>query len=339
MTSPREATAREELTELFDSLLDAYLAHGEVRTVLRAQLEGALDTSDQMAERLIEEARSTYASAANLASFMEGTGERAAQSFARMHAAIASADAVESLVLEERARRLYETGENSRKTLGQQARLEALGEKAHGLGMRIRIVAMNTSIEATRSSGKSGTTIGVLAREIAGLAVEVQRLGIELKDAVQTMSSMLNRDLVEGVQTEVLALSDVRRTLAVQVRELQAACEELDSFRRNVWDEVSGATKQICDVASAMSGIQYQDVLRQRLVQVVGVLIKLADRDEVLRQALRGEGSLPEDWRPLALGDLAQEYVMSAQRDAHGRAAGQAEPAPEPSALPEIELF
>jgi hypothetical protein len=339
MTSPRDASARQELTELFDRLLDAYVAHGEVRTVLRAQLEGALDTSDKMAERLIEEAKSTYASAANLASFMEGTGERAERSFARMHAAIASADTVESLVLEERARRLFETGENSRKTLGQQARLEALGEKAQGLGMRIRIVAMNTSIEATRSGGNAGTTIGVLAREIAGLAVEVQRLGIELKDAVQTMSFMLNRDLVEGVQSEVLALSDVRRTLASQVRELQTSCEQLDSFRRDVWDEVRGATKKICDVASGMSGIQYQDVLRQRLVQVVGVLIKLAARDEVLRQALRGEGSLPDDWRPMDLGDLAQEYVMSAQRDAHGRAAGQAESAPEASELPEIELF
>jgi hypothetical protein len=327
----------DELARLFDSLLDAYVTQGEVRSVLRAQLEGALTTSDRMAERLIEESHSTYASAAALSRYMEESSSKAERVFARVNQAIESADEVESQVLEERERKLQEAGESSRKTLREQRRIETIGEKAHGLGQRIRIVAMNTTIEATRSSGRTGTAIGVLAREIAGLAVEVQRLGLELKDAVHTMAFLLNRDLVEGVQAEVAALAEVRRNLAEQVRELRSAYEELDLFRRGVWGEVGSATRKICDVASAMGGVQYQDVLRQRLVQVVRVLITLAERDEVLKRALRDNQPLPHDWRPVGLEEVARDYVMASQRDAHGTATGDA--AKDGGALPEIELF
>jgi hypothetical protein len=338
MTSPRPGDS-EELTHLFDSLLDAYVAQGEVRGVLRAQLEGALETSDKMAERLIEESHSTYASAAALAQFMERSTVQAERVFTRVNGAITSADNVEKLVLEERERKLEEAGHNTLKTLREQHKLEKIGEKAHGLGQRIRIVAMNTTIEATRSAGKTGTAIGVLAREIAGLAVEVQRLGLELKDGVESMAFLLNRDLVEGVQTEVKALASVRRTLAEQVRELREAYGELDAFRTNVWAEVGEATRKICDVASAMGGVQYQDVLRQRLVQVVRVLITLAERDEVLKSALHGKGPLPDDWRPVGLEEVAADYVMASQRDAHGTAAGAHGRPAEAAPLPEIELF
>jgi hypothetical protein len=334
---PRASTPGER-SALFERLAAALLAQGDVREVLRAQLEGALETSDRMAEKVIEESRTTYASATRLSELVDESSQRAGAVFERVLSAIESADMIERQGLEERARALAVASQNSRKTVVEQKRLEAIGDTAHGIGMRIRIVAMNTTIEATRSAGATGATINVLAREIAELAVEVQRLGLELSHSLHSMGIHLNRDLVEGIQAEAVALEGVRKTLAAQVQELRASYQELDVFQKAVWREVTTAAKEISAVASALGSLQYQDVVRQRLAQVVGVLVTLAERDEVLKRALRGEQPLPDDWRPLAAEELSGAYVMGAQRAAHAKELGASAPGA-PAALPDIDLF
>lgn len=323
---------------LSERLISALGTQAEVREVLRAQLEGVLETSDQMAQKVIEESQVTSGAATSLSRFMVQSAQRAASIFLQVRGAISASDDTSRRVLEERAARLEVTGKSAQNTVSEHKRLERLGDAAHALGMRIRIVAMNTSIEALRSVGQTGATIGVLAHEIAALAVEVQGLGLELSHSSHTLGLHLHRDLVEGVKTEVVALDDARRVIALQMGQLRTAYAELADFQTAVWAEVELAAARIASVASAMGGLQYQDVMRQRLVQVVGVLVRLAERDAVLRRALHGAEPLPDDWRPLGLDDLSKDYVMRAQRTAHAQKTEL--DAPELAAeLPEIELF
>jgi hypothetical protein len=54
--------------------------------------------------------------------------------------------------------------------------------------------------------------------------------------------------------------------------------------------------------------------------------------------ALLGNNQLlPHDWRPVGLEEVARDYVMASQREAHGTTLGDA--ARDGGALPEIELF
>lgn len=326
-------SARASTATLFERLVSAFTAAGEIRDVLRAQLEGVVETSDRMAAKVIEEAQVTSGAASRLSQFMKESALRAETIFARVRNAIATSDATSRQVLDDRAVRLAATSDSAQKTVLEHKRLERLGESAHGLGMRIRIVAMNTSIEALHSGGKTGTTVGVLAHEIAALAVEVQTLGLELSHSSHELGLHLHRDLVEGLQAEVVALYEARNVIGTQVAQLRHAYAELADFQTAVWAKVELAAEQIVTVASALGGLQYQDVLRQRLVHVVGVLLKLAERDEALKQALSGARSLPDDWKPIGLDELAKDYVMGAQRIAH------AQGAPVTADLPEIELF
>ena len=327
------SSATPDTATLFEWLTSAFTAEGEIRQVLRSQLEGVIETSDRMAAKVIEEGQTTSRAATQLGQFMRESAKRAETIFTRVRDAIATSDATSRQVLDDRAVRLAATSDSAQKTVLEHKRLERLGESAHGLGMRIRIVAMNTSIEALRSGGKTGTTVGVLAHEIAALAVDVQALGLELSHSSHALGLHLHRDLVEGLQTEVVALYEARNVIGAQVAQLRHAYAELADFQSAVWTKVELAAEQIVSVASALGGLQYQDVLRQRLVHVVGVLVKLAERDEVLKQALSGARSLPDDWRPVSLDDLAKDYVMGAQRLAHAQGSQLA------ADLPEIELF
>lgn len=320
-------------------LIQAYLAQLDIHGVLRAQVEGALETSHQLASTVISEAQATHQVANSLVHSMEEASQAALNVLSRVGQAIDSADVLEKEVLEERMRRLEQASVSSRHMVSEQRRLERLGGKAHDLGIRIRIVAMNTSIEAMRAASSTNSAIGVLAREIGNLAIEVQKLGLELSDSVQTLSQHLHRELVEGMAKEAQAIEDVRTRLAEQVAALRVSHDELRQFRESALRQVADTGRQVTTHAyNTLGGVQNQDILRQRLEQVVTVLVRMSEHDLALRQALRGEAALPPEWRPLSPSDLGRDYVMDAQRNAHREAQGQTGGDGD-GALPTIELF
>lgn len=298
---------------------DAYLAQALVRQVLKAQIQGAIDTSNELATTVIHEAQETHASARQLIEFVGVASSAAAKVLARVTAAIDSADVLEHDVLEQQSRRLEQASARSRKLAHEQRLLERIGEKAHDLGMRIRIVAMNTNIQSFRSGTSTNAgAIGALAREIGALAIEVQKLGLDLRNSLGDLSRAIDREMVEGIAREAEAIEEVRTRLAAQVSGLRESHDQLAKFQSSVLKQVEESGHSVSKHAyNTLGGIQSQDILRQRLEQVMQVLALMAERDEVLQAALLGRAPLPEDWKPLSADELHGQYVMQAQRTAH----------------------
>jgi methyl-accepting chemotaxis protein len=322
--------------ELQHALLGSHAAHAEVHAVLDAQVKGAIDTANSLVDAVVREANKTHIAAVDLVGYMSEASKLADDAFARVHAAIEDTNH-ERVNLEHHAQLLRDATSTTRKMLEEQKRLESIGEHAHNLGMRIRIVAMNTTIQATQGASSGGGTIAVLAREISNLASEVQKLGLELKETVHTLSVHLDRDVVHGVSQEATATADISATLANHVQSLRDAYANLQGFRDNVWSQVTAASRQVSQHAcDTLGGLQYQDIARQRLEQVSQVLARIISSDSALTAALLGEAPLPHDWEPVHARKLLEGYVMDSQRRAHGH---RSTIEPEAAEGPAIELF
>jgi len=305
------------LAELQRALVGSHAAHAEVHAVLDAQVKGAIDTANSLVDAVVREANKTHHAAVDLVSYMGEASAAADEAFARVHEAIEQANQ-ERFLLEHHANVLTEATKTTRKMLEEQKRLETIGEHAHNLGMRIRIVAMNTTIQATQGASNGGGTIAVLAREISNLASEVQKLGLELKQAVHTLSVHLDRDVVNGVAEEAQATAQISQTLAGHVQSLRDAYTHLTQFRETVWGRVIGASRDVSQHAcDTLGGLQYQDIARQRLEQVSQVLARIIMCDATLTAALLGEAPLPGDWKPVHARELLEQYVMASQRQVH----------------------
>jgi methyl-accepting chemotaxis protein len=325
-----------ELMTLQRALLESHGAHAEVHAVLDAQVQGAIDTANSLVDAVVREANKTHHAAAGLVDFMTVANEQAEQAFAKVKEAIELTNQ-ERFELEEHAGRLAKASSATRRMLREQKRLESIGESAHNLGMRIRIVAMNTTIQATQGGlGSGGGTIAVLAREISNLAGEVQKVGLELKEAVHTLAIHLDRDVVNGVSEEAAATARISQTLAGHVQSLREAYSNLASFRQDVWSQVVTSSRQVSQHAcDTLGGLQYQDIARQRLEQISVVLARIIMSDSALSAALLGEAPLPPDWRPVHAQELLVSYVMEAQRRAHASMDARSEHDEGPA----IELF
>jgi methyl-accepting chemotaxis protein len=324
-----------ELGALQRALADGHMAHAEVHAVLEAQVNGAIKTVNTLVEAVEREANQGHLAAVDLAAFMSDVSSLVDADFARVQGAIENTHHG-CIALEQHAQNLRDAVSSTRKMLAEQRRLEAIGDRAQNLGMRIRIVAMNTTIQASQGASGGSATIAVLAREITSLAGDVQKLGLELKEAVHTMSVHLDRDVVNGVTQEAAATVEIGSTLAGHVQALREAYGALRGFRENLWVKVTTAGKQVSQHAcSTMAALQYQDIARQRLEQVAQVLSQLIASERVLTSALVGRAPLPPQWKPVQARQLSEGYVMHSQRRAHDGSGS------DPDAIegPAIELF
>jgi methyl-accepting chemotaxis protein len=325
-----------ELMALQRALIESHGAHAEVHAVLDAQVKGAIETANSLVDAVVREANKTHLAAVGLVDFMAVANQQAEQAFASVKEAIELTNQ-ERYELEEHAGMLAKASSATRRMLLEQKRLESIGENAHNLGMRIRIVAMNTTIQATQGGlGAGGGTIAVLAREISNLASEVQKVGLELKEAVHTLAIHLDRDVVNGVSEEAAATARISQTLARHVQSLRDAYGNLASFRENVWSQVISSSRQVSQHAcDTLGGLQYQDIARQRLEQISLVLARIIMSDGALSAALLGEAPLPPEWSPVHAQELLVSYVMESQRRAHA----SMEAASTHDEGPSIELF
>jgi len=335
-SGPPESTNASPDPRLMAALIASHEANERLHQILAAQVDGAIKTINLLVSAIATPANQTQAAATALNLYMEEASSTAGMGFERVHTAIVRTGQEQQLLMAQ-ATRLQDATQTARSTLDEQRQLDAVGDKAHSLGRRIRMVALNTTIQAVRAGGQDTETIKVLASEISGLAIDVQNLGMQLKQGIETLSTRVENDVVNGVAKEALATAKVSQTLAQHVHDLNAAYQELKNFRETVWIEVMKSTQTVSSNAcETLGGLQHQDIARQRMEHIAQTLEKIVASDKQLSQALHGGPALPPNWMPVQPQELQSSYVMADQRVAHS---GNAEDGTEDQQGPAIELF
>jgi methyl-accepting chemotaxis protein len=307
------------------------LRYQEVATILGRQLQGAVTGTEAATLALIEQMnavdhglRSLLAALGTAQQDAGAVTEAAAQDIAAMQDGVA---ALRQRVLT-RSEEIREDRQiYARIATEAEGFAAAVGEIGR-IAAQTRLLALNATIEAARA-GAAGKGFAVVAEEVRSLAAQTGRVAEGVAQGLSRLRETTRQRLSDALETqaETALLADVDRKAAAAgaafARVAQTAGTSLAAMR----GEGDALASQL---VRALAGMQFQDIVRQRLDQVEAGIARLGAHAAGLAAALRQAGAV-EPVQAALLRPMEDGYVMHSQRAAHGSAAGDAGPA--------IELF
>jgi hypothetical protein len=202
--------------------------------------------------------------------------------------------------------------------------LEAL-DGVNGIARQTTMLSFNVSIEAARV-GDLGKGFSVIGNEIRKLASEVQSLSTDVRARVNALIKTVTVDLqeksVRREQSERGAIANIADTLNSLTDNLLTLITHQRDIMFKVETENESVTHPLMEI---MGSIQFQDIIRQQLEQLVRMSDIVGDHIKVVGEMIDARedfADVPDLSRKL--DDLFGSYVMEDQRATHLAAQGQA---------------
>lgn len=289
----------------------------EVATVLRRQIQGAIDDSEDAALGSIKRLNALDGQVRELLTDLENAEDHARATTAESARDIASMrQAVRDLRDQIRSRTEQISTDRaiyariSEETQGFSTAITEIAK----IAAQTRLLALNATIEAARA-GAAGKGFAVVADEVRSLAGEAARVSITVGDGIGRLREIMHQRLSDALDTRA-------EDALLETAEQQAAAAEAGFARLAEAARVTLANARSTggDIArstlAAMSATQVQDIARQRLDQVSDGLERIGVHAASLADALREQGPV-ESVEETLLRPMQQAYIMQSQREAH----------------------
>lgn len=207
----------------------------------------------------------------------------------------------------------------------QVSRIQGALNEVDAVAHYLRIVALNAQIEAARLGG-AGCTFGVVASETGAMA---KSIGATAK-SIRGMVDVLQCDVTDGTRRmrecfrSDQAATDLSRDEGARALE---ALTRTHAEMQTLLSEAAGNSAQLAeDISDAMTALQFQDAVNQRLEHVASAL-----RDV--------QAALPETDKSSRWAErLRDQYTMRSERELLNRVLDEGDGV-EDSAPGSIELF
>jgi len=319
--------------------------YAEALGVLAEQVRGAVDETEEAAAgilgriRAVDEAVQEAVGEVDRA--VERTEELAGSSRERLEQNRAAVAGLRGFVAQ-RAEQLAKDKEHVQRVLEEARSLTGLTQLVKEIAEQTNLLALNAAIEAARA-GEAG-------RGFAVVADEVRQLSIRSNEAAQSIEEGIGR-MVETVESQFAEHLDARQErreaallgeVEAQMVRLGEGYEQIESLNEEIVRAFQGRSRQVAElVMEALAGVQFQDVVRQRLEQVCEEMARMRAHLEACARSLAGEGDASDGPpAPYQAHRMRQRYRMHSQREAHARVAEGPEGQAGPEAHgPDIELF
>jgi methyl-accepting chemotaxis protein len=224
-------------------------------------------------------------------------------------------------------------------------RIEALSNEVSGLvplvdviadiAKQTNLLALNAAIEAARA-GESGRGFAVVADEVRKLSTQTANAASMISKNINAATQRAHYEvsLVRDIISAQESSSDLRR-ISDKVKGIEQLFTESSKVLLDVMEGVGqGNTEIVSNISDAMSQLQFRDITRQRLDQVMHALQGL---DEHLKNL--AENVIDEDWDGMTQPSLKarmashlEHDVMQKPRAAHPAAGSTTAHQPRPSA-------
>ena len=193
------------------------------------------------------------------------------------------------------------------------ARIAQTTRRVDEIAFGIKLVALNAKIESVHV-GEQGAAFGVVADEIGRHAEDSAHIADDIQD---TMTALLanaretRQALTDLVAADCQALEQSRRDVQRALDALQRA----HAHMAGQLAEAADSSRVLAgDIAAAITSLQFQDRVNQRLSHVADALTGM---HEALGAAMHAKGDAAPAAASGALATLATTYTMAEERAAH----------------------
>ena len=322
---------------------------GELRSVqgfndvVRGQLNGIVSETEKAAFDIASRLQGIDEIITRLGAYVESTSaesnKRLSASEERIEHNRALIVTLESFILDR-----VETAREDRERIAQAVKearsLGTLVDLIKHISGQTNLLALNAAIEAARA-GEAGRGFAVVADEVRKLSGETDKAVSQISKGIQTVANSIETQFAEKLSRDsATSESTALQNFAVQLDELGKSYKEVTEHEAAVVATVNDSSRQLADMfMSALASVQFQDVTRQQIEQVVDALNRLDSHSTMLASRLDQLEDPDFIVQPLSahLDQIYSNYVMDSQRDTHNSATGSHAKAGK--AGPKIELF